>query len=362
MDLVTGLRGLARGEMAASLKDVARTVGVSVTTVSRALAGYPDVAEETRRRIQKAAEELGYQPHPTARRLRTKKTDTLGFILPTFAPRFTDPFFAEFIAGVGNKAAEHDYDLLVSTHSPDSEEERRAYARAVRGGWVDGLIVVRTRENDSRIRLLCERGFPFVAFGRTDDELEFPYVDEDGAYGINQLVQHFVELGHRRIAFIAPPSGLMFGRSRLRGFQEAMQRNHLDIPSGYIPEGDMTQRSGAEAAQKLLELELRPTAIIGGNDLMALGAISHLQKNGLKPGIEIAVAGFDDIPIAAYSNPPLTTIHQPIYDIGQMTCAMLIDILNARSLGDRHVLLKPDLVIRESSGTVLSTNSKGGDQ
>jgi LacI family transcriptional regulator len=336
--------------MAVTLKDISKKVGVSVTTVSRGLAGYDDVAEETRQRIQEAAEELGYHPNIMARRLQKQRTDTLGFIMPTFGPRFSDPFFSEFIAGIGTEAAVRSYDLLVSTHAPDSSEEHEAYNRAARGGWVDGLIVVRTREDDARINLLCDAEFPFVAFGRTEGEFEFPYVDEDSAAGMRQLVQHFVDLGHERIGFIAPPTGLMFGRIRLRSYHATMAANKLSVADEWIVEGDMTQRGGAEIINKLLAVEPKITAVIAGNDLMAVGAINRIQQLGLKVGQDIAVAGFDDIPLAAYTTPPLTTLQQPIYEIGRRTCAMLIDVINGRWPEEQHVLLTPKLVIRESSG------------
>ena len=342
--------------MAATLKDIARKVGVSVTTVSRGLAGYDDVAEETRDRIKAAAAELGYFPNITAQRLQKQRTDTLGFIMPTFGPRFSDPFFSEFIAGIGNEAAAHDYDLLVSTHAPDSEGEQKAYLRAVKKGWVDGLIVVRTREDDARIQLLCEHDFPFVAFGRTSDTLDFPYVDEDSKAGMRLLVQHFIDLGHERIAFISPPSGLMFGRYRLQSFYDTMQANRLPVQPEWVVTGDMTQRGGAEAVEPLLALNPRPTAIIGGNDLMAVGAVNRIQQEGLQVGQGIAVGGFDDIPLAAYMTPPLTTIHQPIYEIGKATCAMLIELINGRSPHNLHTLLTPTLIIRQSSGSLLKTN------
>jgi LacI family transcriptional regulator len=336
--------------MAATLKDIARSVGVSVTTVSRALAGYDDVAEETRQRVVAAAEELGYFPNITARRLQKRRTDTLGFIMPTAGPRFSDPFFSEFIAGIGNEAARHDYDLLVSTHAPYSDEERQAYERAARGGWVDGLILVRTREDDERIRLLCQSSFPFVAFGQSNCELNFPFVDEDSLAGMSLLVQHFADLGHRRIGFIRPPNGLTFGRFRLQAYQRTMAANGLPVDQVWITEGDMTQQGGAEAAERLLALEPRPTAIIAGNDLMAIGALNRIQQAGLQVGQDIAVGGFDDIPLAAYANPPLTTVHQPIYDIARKTCAMLIDIINGRPLDQSHILLTPTLIVRASSG------------
>lgn len=342
--------------MAVTLKDIAKTLDISVTTVSRALAGYDDVSAETKQRVEAVAAELGYHPNMTARRLQKQRTDTLGFIMPTIGPRFADPFFSEFIAGIGNEAAIHEYDLLVSTHAPDSEEEYKAYEKATRGGWVDGLLVVRTRENDRRIQLLYQHDFPFVAFGRTDDDLDFPYVDEDCKAGMRLLVQHLVDLGHRRIGFITPPSGLMFGRYRLQGFYDTMADNGLSIEPACIVEGDMTQRGGAESVGHLLSVEPRITAVISGNDLMAIGAISRIQQQGLIVGKGISIVGFDDIPTAAFVNPPLTTIRQPIYDIGRQTCAMLIEmIVNGRfaNVRDHQILLTPDLIVRASSGTAV---------
>jgi DNA-binding LacI/PurR family transcriptional regulator len=344
--------------MSVTLKDLAKHVGVSVTTASRALAGYNDVAEETRQRVRDAAEELGYYPNITARRLQKQRSETLGFIMPTDDPRYSDPFFSELIAGIGNEAAKHEYDLLVSTHSPDSPEEQAAYERATRGGWVDGLIVVRTRENDARIQLLCQRNFPFVAFGRTDDDLQFPYVDEDSRAGLQQLVNHFIKLGHRRIGYIAPPKGLMFGVYRKRGYLETMSSHGLPIEEEWVVEGDMTQRGGAEAAERLLAGNASLSAIICGNDLMAIGVMNRLHQEGLSVGQDIAVAGFDDIPLAAYTRPSLTTVRQPIYEIGRQTCAILIKMLSGKITDEIHVMLTPQLIVRDSSGSTLAESRR----
>ncbi len=335
--------------MSVTLKDIAREVGVSTTTVSRALAGYNDVSDETRRRVEEVADRLGYTPNILARRLQKQRTDTLGFIIPTYGARFSDPFFSEFIAGLGNAAADHRYDLLVSTHAPESARERGAYEQAVRGGWVDGLIVVRTRVDDSRIHLLCDHNFPFVAFGRSNGSNDFPYVDEDSEAGMRMLVQHFVELNHGQIGLIAPPAELMFGRLRIDSFHRAMEAHGIRVNPDWIVTGDMTQRSGAEAAEQLLALPEQPTAVIAGNDLMAIGAMSHLQQQGYEIGADFSIGGFDDIPPAAHTNPPLTTIHQPIYHIARTICEMLIDILNEGELDERHILLTPKLVVRSSS-------------
>ncbi|MBK8986434.1 MAG: LacI family DNA-binding transcriptional regulator [Chloroflexi bacterium] len=340
--------------MAVTLKDIAHKAGVSITTVSRGLADYDDVAVETRQQIRQIAQELGYRPNLLARRLQKQRTDTIGFILPTFGPRFSDPFFSEFLAGIGNETTAHEYDLLVSTHAPDSPGEQQAYQRAAQGGWVDGMIVVRTREDDARVRLLHKHNFPFVAFGRSCCDLDFPYVDEDSAAGMRLLVQHFIDLGHRRISFIAPPDNLMFGRLRREGFLETMAANGLVVAPEWLVAGDLTQRGGAEAAGQLLGAGLGITAVIASNDLMAIGAINRIQQHGLQVGHDIALGGFDDIPLAAYTSPPLTTIHQPIYEIGRQVCAMLIALVNGLLPTPAHILLEPTLIIRESSGPPIT--------
>lgn len=342
--------------MASNLRDIANKVGLSVTTVSRALNGYDDVAEKTRQRIIAAAKELDYAPNLMARRLRKQRTDMLGFILPTFGPRFSDPFFSEFIAGIGDEATKHEFDLVVSTHSPESEGEQAAYLRAVHGSWVDGVIVVRTRWNDSRIALLKSHGFPFVAFGRCGDDATIPYVDEDSIAGVSMLTQHFIDLGHRSIGFIAAPSNLMFGRYRLQGFKETMERNGLTVEAIQIAEGDLTETGGAAAASRLLTSFPQLTAIVASNDLMAIGAMKSIERVGRMPGVDVAIGGFDDIPAAAYAAVPLTTVRQPIYEIGRKTCAMLIDIITGRLLTAHQILLKPELVVRASSGSSLIVN------
>jgi LacI family transcriptional regulator len=335
---------------AVKLKDLAAELGLSVTTVSRALAGYGDVAEGTRLRVLQAAEEMGYVPDVTARRLQKGRTDTLGFIIPTSGPRFSDPYFSELLAGIGNEAARHSFDLLVSTRPPDTPEEVAAYRRMAEGRIVDGLLVVRTRLKDHRIAYLAQIGFPFVAFGRSDLEVNFPYVDEDGLRGLDLVTQHLLDLGHRRLSFIAAPEDLMFCNYRRAGLEAALERNGLVLQPEYRIVGDLTQRGGYAAMNHLLEQSPPPTAVIACNDLMALGAISAAQKRGLVVGRDVAITGFDDIPLAEHSHPPLTTIRQPVYDIGRRICDMLVRQVRGEELAERQVLLQPELIVRESSG------------
>jgi LacI family transcriptional regulator len=343
-----------------TLKDLAEKLELSITTVSRALAGYDDVAEATRQRVLQAAREMGYVPDITARRLQSGRTETIGFVIPTFGPRFSDPYFSELLAGIGNEAARHNFDLLVSTRAPDTPEEEAAYRHMTDGRLVDGLLVVRTRVRDRRIASLGRIGFPFVAFGRSDLDVDFPYVDEDGFQGFELVTQHLIDLGHRRLAFVSAPPDLMFCTHRRSGLEAALQRNGLSLPPEYCITGDLTQGGGFAAMNQLLDLSPPPTAVVACNDLMALGAISAAQKRGLVVGRDIAITGFDDIPLAENAHPPLTTVRQPIYDIGRQTCNMLIRLIQEEELTERHVLLQPELVIRESSGGRLNPGAAPG--
>jgi LacI family transcriptional regulator len=334
------------------LKDIAEKVGFSVTTVSRALGGYDDVAEETRRLITRTAEEMGYRPNVMARRLQKQRTDTLGFVIPTFGPRFSDPFFSELLAGIGNEAASHDYDLLVSTHPPDTPEEELAYERLVRERRVDGVILTRTRINDVRIAYLLEQGFPFATFGRTQVEGSFACVDVDGELGVFQATQHLIKLGHRDIAIIKAPADLMFTMHRCAGFYRAMETFGLSVKPTWQESADLTERGGYAAASRLLAGTQVPTAIVACNDLMAIGAMRAAREVGLTVGRDLSVVGFDDIPLAEHAHPTLTTVHQPVYQIGREVCHMLVQILAGESslAGTRQVFFKPELMIRESIG------------
>ncbi|MCB9134503.1 MAG: LacI family DNA-binding transcriptional regulator [Anaerolineales bacterium] len=336
--------------MTVTLKDIADKVGKSITTVSRALDDYDDVSPKTKALVRQAAEEMGFTPNIVAQRLQKQRTDTLGFIIPTFGPRFSDPFFSEFLAGIGNKAASFGYDLLVSTRPPGNEE-MQSYREIVQGKRVDGFILLRTRQQDSRIAYLLESGFPFVAFGRTRDGLSFPFVDEDSELGMRLVLAHLTGLGHLRIACLAPPQDLTFAYHRVNGFREGMAQASLPVDESLIVTSDLTQRGGYEQAKILLSRAERPTAIVSCNDLMAFGAIRAAQELGLVVGKDLAITGFDDIPMSEHSNPPLTTVNQPIYKIGTMVCDMLIHLIRHEPVEEPQILLRPELMVRQSSFT-----------
>ena len=336
-------------EKMATLKDIAIKVGKSVTTVSRALHDYDDVSPDTKKMVRQVAEEMGYRPNISALRLQKKSTDTIGFVIPTYGPRFTDPFFTEFLAGIGNTANKLGFDLLVSTH-PISEEELHSYRNKVESYRVDGFILVRTRRDDARIKYLCRVNFPFVSFGRTEGECTFPFVDVDNRYAMKMIADHLVVLGHQKIAYIGAPDYLMFANERVESLRETLNEYAVDLPDKMIKVGDLTQMSGLEQAETLLDDPDPPTAIVTCNDLMAFGVIRAAQKRGLKIGEDLAIIGYDDVPQAEHSLPSLTTIHQPIYRIGTIVCEMLVHLLQGEELDDRQLIIKPTLIIRESCG------------
>jgi DNA-binding LacI/PurR family transcriptional regulator len=338
--------------MTVTLKDIARQVNRSVTTVSRALHNYDDVSQETRELVQRTAREMGYTPNVVAQQLQKRRTDALGIILPTFGPRLSDPLFGEVLAGVADEVANEGFDLLISI--ADSKlDELEAYRQKINSQRVDGILVVHTRRHDERIKLLLDRHTPFVAYGRILDDWDIPYVDTDYTAGMCSLTQHLSDLGHKRIGFISGSPDLTYVHYQLEGFRQALTANASPADDDLIVEADLSQRGGYRAAQTLLSQDDPPTAIVSSNDLMALGAISAAQDQGLDVGRDIAIAGFDDIPQAETSHPTLTTVHQPGRRLGQLMGQMLIAEVRGEPLSQRHVLASPSLIIRQSTNLDL---------
>jgi LacI family transcriptional regulator len=340
-------------DMPATLKDIAARVGKSVTTVSRALNDFDDVSPETKALVLEVAEELDYRPHTYAQRLQKRRSETIGFIIPTLGLRFSDPFFSEFLAGIGNKATLLGYDLLVSTQSPE-ELGHEAYRRMLEGGRVDGFIMVRIHRHDSRIDYLLSRNVSFIAFGCVEGKNNFPFVDEDGAHGMRLVADHLVHQGFSNIACIAPNPELTFTGRRVEGLRAGLAEHGITLDMSQVMTSDLTQRGGYEQSKNLLSSNNPPTAIVACNDLMAFGAMSAAQELGLTVGRDVAITGFDDVPMAAYSHPPLTTIHQPIYKIGGMVCEMLINIIEGDRLEEEQIILSPTLVVRQSCGETVN--------
>ena len=341
--------------MTITIHEVARKLNLSITTVSRALDGYDDVAESTRLRVLETARQMGYSPNQAARQLRRRRSDILGYILPTDKPRFSDPFYAEFISGLGDEAAAQGYDLMVSTAPPDTEREQLTYERWTRGRKVAGLALNRLRINDWRVQYLTQAGFPFVTLERSLDPGEYGSVEVNGQRWLRALVDHLVSLGYQRIAYIGASANLKIQADRFSGYQEGLKAHGLTFDPILVAAGDLTAESGYQAAALLLALPNPPTAITCVNDLTAIGVLHAARQSGRQVGKDLAVTGFDGIAGAEHTQPPLTTVNQPVYHIARRMAQMLAALIAHEALPELHAQIEPILQIRESTigeGTV----------
>jgi LacI family transcriptional regulator len=337
--------------MRVTLKDISKKSGFSVTTVSRALAGYDDVSQKTRDCILKIAEELGYQPNQIARQLQGQRTNTIGLIMPLRPATDDDDFFSLLLKGMTYEAARNGYDVLVSAGQPNTSE-MDTYRRIVGGNRVDGLVLARIYRDDPRIEYLNEKKHPFVVLGRNapDTTSDFCYIDVDSQLGIEMLIEHFVELGHQHIGIILPPTNVTTTYHRFAGYQAGLERAGIPFREDYCIYSDYTFDGGLSAAEILLDRVPQLTAIVACNDWMALGAITTAQKRGIKVGQEFAIGGYDDIPAAARAVPSLSTVHTPIYELGELLTKRLIKLIDNDPTAEQQLVVKPTLIIRESSG------------
>ncbi len=332
-----------------TIKDVAKLLNISITTVSRALDGYDDVAQETRELVIRTAQEMGYTPNRAARQLRKQRSETIGYILPTDKPQFADAFYSEFIAGLGDAAAASNFDLLVSAAPPDSAAEKAIYQRWAQGRKVDGLVVNRTRLQDWRLQYLSGQKLPFVSLERSLLPLEFIGVETDIAQGYLDLIGHLTSQGHSRIAYIGAAPDLKIDHDRYTGYRSGLEAASIAPDPALVTRADLTPEGGYQAAIRLLNQATQPSAIVCVNDLTAIGAMHAAHERGLKVGRDIAIAGFDGVADSAHTQPPLTTLDQPVYTIAGLLVNMLLKLIDGKPLDEHQVRIKPNLLIRAST-------------
>ncbi len=332
-----------------TIRDVAKKLNLSITTVSRALDGYEEVAQNTRQLVVKTAQEMGYIPNQAARQLRRRRTDTIGYILPTDKPRFSDPFFAEFTAGLGDETSANGYDLLVSTAPPGSQIEQQAYEKWVHGRRVDGIVLNRIHLIDWRVQYLAQAQFPLVTLERSLDAYSYPAMGMNGQYWFRVLIDHLVSLGHQRIAYIGASPSLIIQADRFLGYQEGLRLHGLAFDANLVVEGDLTSEGGYRAGERLLELADPPSAITCVDDMTAIGVLHAARDLGRIVGQDLAVAGFDGIEGFEHTQPPLTTINQPVYRIARRLVQMLISQISGKPLVENQLQIDPVLEIRQST-------------
>lgn len=331
--------------------DVAAEAGVSYATVSRVVNGSSLVNEKTRVRVLRAMQKLNYVANRQARSLAGGKTHLIGFLVSELGLDYT-AFIARGFEAELNQAG---YEVVLYTHHRNADKEQ-AYVDILTQGAVDGVLVSLPRCPDKISQVLTERHFPYVMvdYEGVNDYSPAVYVTNwQGAYGATQYLIH---LGHRRIGFITGTMDLRSSQDRLAGYEAALKAEHLAVDSTLVVEGFYQQIDGYKAAQALLSLDDRPTAIFASNDVMALGVMEAVRECGLHIPEDISLVGFDDISAASLVRPALTTVRQPLEHMGRVAAQMLLDVIRDPEKPTRRIILPTELVIRESCRAISREN------
>jgi len=334
-----------------SLKALARELDLSITTISRALAGYSDVASGTRQRVLEAAARINYVPNSAGKQLVTGRSGYIGLMLPLTDEPFSDPFLGHFIAGLGESLAERGHDLLINTVAP-SQCEMEVLQRTVESGRVDGIVLTRISETDERVDFLRQRHFPFVTHGRTlAAQNEYNWIDTDGEQAFLEATNMLLSLGHRRLAVVSINEHMMFRHVREHGVSAAIAEYGLVDVSLEIKHADRFDRDGyRQVIKELLISASRPTAILAVTDDIALSVLEEANAQGLSVPDDLSVIGFDNIPQAGVIPPGLTTFDQSTRQAASQIGQRLLDAIDDSTTTTQE-LIRPFLVSRGSHGT-----------
>ena len=333
---------------APTLRDVAQLAGVHATTVSRALNPRmrPMVNAETVRKVLRAAETLGYQPNPIARSLKTARSGTVGLVIPDL----TNPLFPPIVRGIEDVLAPAGYNAWIVNTDNDPDRER-TQIESLRSRQVEGLIVATARLDHPLLVRLHQQGVKMVLVNRRVNGAEIPSITADDIAGVSAAVQHLVELGHIRIAHIAGPQTTSTGVVRARAFRHAVRDHGLDYDESLVVDcAYWNEAEGARALRDLLDRGKPFSAVVAGNDLIALGCYDVFAERGIACPEQISVVGFNEMPFLDKMRPPLTTVSVPHYEIGAEAARMLLEAIEDPERKARSVLLPAELVVRRSTG------------
>jgi LacI family transcriptional regulator len=340
--------------MGVTIRDVARRAGVSPATVSRVLNDTCAVDDEKRRLVLNASRDLGYTPNPAARSLLGKRTGGLGVLLPFVGAEF----FSVLLTGLDEAAQELEAFLVVSTshrHAPEFRSAMHAMQKRV-----DGVIVMAPELGARDAEVLATAGGPVVLVNTYVEQHHMDVINFDNYGGARAVTQHLLDLGHRRIALIKGPAVARDAQERARGYRDAMAEAGISQTDALEYDGDYSQEAGYAAASRIAQAAPRPTAIVAANDYCAMGALRALHEAGLAIPDDIAVAGFDGIVSAQYTQPPLTTVHVPTHQIGHKAVARLAELLRAERAGPpRHEVVPVELVVRASTAGSREASPSG---
>jgi len=326
-----------------TIKDVADHAGVSVTTVSHVINRTRRVDLKTEQRVWRAITALGYRPNLLARSLRRRETKTIGLIVPDNS----NPYFAELARAVEDAGFAKGYSVILC-NSDMSESKEVAYIALLISKCVDGVILISSAHKREKLNEFIQAGIPLVTVARELDDLPVDQVLMDNKQGGYLVGKYLTALGHRRIGCIAGPRDETPSADRIVGLRQALYEAGVDLPAHRIIRGDFTYESGRQAMAALLRREPNLTAVFAANDRMAIGAMNYLWQTGVRVPEDISIIGFDDIPVAAMTCPPLTTIATPKTDFARISVSMLIERINKQRTEPARIVLPTHLVVRRS--------------
>ncbi len=337
-----------------SIAALAKSLGLSTSTVSRALNGYSDVNAHTRGRVQAAAKAMGYQPHPVAHRLATGRTGAIALVTSVRIGNFLDASFDALLSGAAEALRPHAY-FAMSVVLPTGEQEMQELARFLAGRLVDGVILARTRTNDPRVALMQQQDIPFITHGRTQHNAPHAWVDTDNEEAFFLAARRLIHFGHRRIALINGHGDMTFAALREQGFRRALADAGLEAGLCPVHHGEVDARSGEQAAAALLgaapDAAAGPvTAILCATDLIALGAMRAVRAAGKAVGRDVSVIGYGNTEAGLYAEPPLTTIDHAIVDNGKHLADLLLRRIRGESPEELTRLEPVRLIARQSDG------------
>ncbi len=334
--------------------EVANLAGVSRTTVSFVLNNVPGmrISEETRQRVLEATRKLGYHPDATARQMVSGQTRLIGFVLRQNPYQtYADHFLPRVLNGLSQSAISQGYHTLIEPIPPD--DQSGAYLKLVNERHVDGIILSGPRSDDEELLKIHAEGASVVLLGQLNSS-QIPFVDVDNVGGARLATQHLLSLDHRRIAFITnAPKAYTASTDRLSGYRQAIEAEGISFDESLVRFGFFTPESGYQAMTDILSIRPRPTAVFVASDTVALGAIQAIRQHGLRVPDDMALVSFDDIPLAEFVDPPLTTIRLPAFGLGWGAADLLIRLIGKENALETEVLLETELVVRASSGQSL---------
>jgi DNA-binding LacI/PurR family transcriptional regulator len=338
---------MARENKRITMRQIAVRARVSVGTVSHVINNTAGVREPVRRRVLEAIEHLGYQPSLLARGLRRNRTTIIGVIIPDIS----NPFFPLVVRGVEDIAYQNSYRLMLCNADNDAQKEQ-VYFDELRAYRMAGLIVIPSANSRLVAAAASTQGeLPVICLDRCPDGWNGDRITVDNTEGAYQAIHYLLELGHRRIAAITGQLHVTSAVERLKGFKRALREGGISIAPEYIQEGRFDRLSGYEKGLLLLQFSPRPTAIFAANDLVALGVLAALRELGLRCPEDVSLVGFDDLELASFTNPALTTVAQPAYQLGSRAAALLFERLGGENLPAQHIVMKTALKMRASTAS-----------